>query len=113
MVKYWGFFNSDNVTIDTLYLKDSLLPIVNFDSFSMTINPDGDYRINKANSLSKLDFNAIAQGYSVDIVSNYLFNNGITNYMVEIGGEVAAHDLEIRFPRISLSTVLETSQSNS
>ena len=93
LVKYWGFFNSDNVTIDTLYLKDSLLPIVNFDSFSMTINPEGDYRINKANSLSKLDFNAIAQGYSVDIVSNYLFNNGITNYMVEIGGEVAAKGL--------------------
>ena len=35
-----------------------------------------------------LDFNAIAQGYSVDVVVNFLRNKGIQNAMVEIGGEV-------------------------
>lgn len=37
-----------------------------------------------------LDMNGIAQGYSVDIVSNFFERKGIKNYMVEIGGEVRA-----------------------
>ena len=35
-----------------------------------------------------LDFNAIAQGYSVDVVSDYFDSKGIKSYLVEIGGEV-------------------------
>jgi thiamine biosynthesis lipoprotein len=34
--------------------------------------------------------NAIAQGYSVDIVCDFLNSMGIRNYLVEIGGEVRA-----------------------
>lgn len=90
LVKYWGFYDIDNVVIDTVYIKDSLLPIINFDLFSITSSSNGEKMISKENTSSKLDFNAIAQGYSVDIVSNHLFNNGIVNYMVEIGGEVTA-----------------------
>jgi thiamine biosynthesis lipoprotein len=36
----------------------------------------------------QLDFNAIAQGYSVDVVCRFLDGLGIKNYLVEIGGEV-------------------------
>lgn len=36
-----------------------------------------------------LDFSAIAKGYGVDVVAKVLENNGINDYMVEIGGEVA------------------------
>jgi thiamine biosynthesis lipoprotein len=35
-----------------------------------------------------LDFNAIAQGYTVDVLASYLESNGIMNYLVELGGEV-------------------------
>ena len=38
----------------------------------------------------RIDVNAIAQGYSVDVVSRYLESEGIFNYLVEIGGEVRA-----------------------
>ena len=38
----------------------------------------------------KLNFNAIAQGYSVDVVSNHFRKLGIKDFMVEIGGEVFA-----------------------
>jgi thiamine biosynthesis lipoprotein len=37
-----------------------------------------------------LDVNAIAQGYSVDVVSRYLGSIGLSDYLVEIGGEVMA-----------------------
>lgn len=44
--------------------------------------------VRKKDSRHKLDFNAIAQGYSVDVISNFLEMQGITNFMVEIGGEM-------------------------
>ncbi|NQX91759.1 MAG: FAD:protein FMN transferase [Flavobacteriales bacterium] len=36
----------------------------------------------------KLDFNAIAQGYSIDLIADYLESNGVQDYMIELGGEV-------------------------
>ena len=36
----------------------------------------------------EIDVNAIAQGYTVDIVSNFFHNANVHNYMIEIGGEV-------------------------
>ena len=38
----------------------------------------------------RLDFNAIAQGYSVDLVYRLLASKGIENMIVEIGGELRA-----------------------
>ena len=37
-----------------------------------------------------LDFNAIAQGYSIDVVFDFLESQGIENMMVELGGELRA-----------------------
>ena len=37
-----------------------------------------------------LDFNAIAQGYTVDVLASFLESKGISNYMVEVGGELRA-----------------------
>ena len=31
-----------------------------------------------------------AQGFTVDVISNYLHNAGVENYMIELGGEVIA-----------------------
>lgn len=89
LVKYWGFFNNSNQVIDSTFIKDSLLPIVNFDSIYINQSSESNWIINKSNINSELDLNAIAQGYSVDVVASYLQNNGIENYKVEIGGEVA------------------------
>lgn len=37
-----------------------------------------------------LDFNAIAKGYTVDLVAHYLDQQQVDNYLVEIGGELLA-----------------------
>lgn len=42
----------------------------------------------KLDSLVQLNFNAIAKGYFVDIVADYLEEGGVKNYMVEVGGEM-------------------------
>jgi thiamine biosynthesis lipoprotein len=44
----------------------------------------------KADSNVQIDVNAIAQGYSVDVLSRYLESEGVFNYLVEIGGEIRA-----------------------
>lgn len=36
----------------------------------------------------ELDFNAIAQGYTVDLLAEYFESIGVVNYMLELGGEV-------------------------
>lgn len=42
---------------------------------------------------ASLDFNAIAQGYTVDVIARFLEENGIKRYMVEVGGEIRTRGL--------------------
>ena len=44
--------------------------------------------IKKIDSRCQFNFNAIAQGYSVDVLADFLESKGVENYMVEIGGEL-------------------------
>lgn len=52
--------------------------------------PDGRLIIHKAHGETEIDFNAIAQGYATDIICQFLESHDITNYLVDIGGEVYA-----------------------
>jgi thiamine biosynthesis lipoprotein len=45
-------------------------------------------KVIKQHPALQLDFNAIAQGYSVDVLADFLEKKGIENYMIEIGGEL-------------------------
>ena len=65
---------------------DSLLQFVGFDKIKLNENKT----ISKKYNEMFIDFNAIAQGYSVDVVVNYLMSKGIENAIVEIGGELFA-----------------------
>lgn len=38
--------------------------------------------------LPKLNFNAVAQGYSVDLVASYLYSVGVSDMLINIGGEI-------------------------
>lgn len=84
LVNAWGFGfkNMDNTDSTTI---DSLLKFVDFDAITIEKNIAIKHHKNLM-----LDFNAIAQGYSVDVIADFLADKGIENYMVEIGGEVKA-----------------------
>lgn len=62
---------------------DSLLLYTGMDKFKL----ENEGLLKKIDE-AKLDFNAIAQGYSVDLLAELLKSKGIENYMVELGGEV-------------------------
>jgi thiamine biosynthesis lipoprotein len=49
-----------------------------------------NHQIIKAMPGIQLDVNAIAQGFSVDLVCDFFDREGVKNYLVEIGGEVRA-----------------------
>ena len=84
LVKAWGFGPDDHKNFDIKKL-DSLMSLVGM----RKVKIEND-RLVKSNPAISLDFNAIAQGYSVDVVSDYFEGIGIKNYLVEIGGEVRA-----------------------
>ena len=63
---------------------DSLLNFVGFNK--VDLNPN--HTISKTFQNTYFDFNAIAQGYAVDVVSDFLKFKGIENGIVEIGGEI-------------------------
>lgn len=84
LVNAWGFGWKEGINPDSSTI-DSLLNYVDYKSITFNNN----YLI-KSNKNIVIDFNSIAQGYSVDIVSNYLEKLNINNFLVEIGGEIKA-----------------------
>lgn len=44
--------------------------------------------LRKTKSCIQIDCNGIAQGYSVDVLADFLEKNKIENYLVEVGGEI-------------------------
>ena len=81
----WGFGPSKKMKMEKTKI-DSILKFVGFNLITLK----GD-KIIKKDPRVALDFNAFAQGYSVDVVSEFLNSKGIKNYIVEIGGEVYAN----------------------
>ncbi len=84
LVEVWGFGYESRKHVDK-HIVDSLLPLVGYKKIKIVNN-----KIIKADPRMKIDFNAIAQGYSVDVVGEFLETKGIKNYLVDIGGEVKA-----------------------
>jgi FAD:protein FMN transferase len=82
LIDIWGFGTKDRSKI-TQVLIDSLLPLINYKAVRLKNN-----KLIKDNPAIHIDFNAIAQGYSVDLLANFLESKGIKSYLIDIGGEV-------------------------
>jgi len=84
LVRAWGF-GPDAHRSFTEAKRDSLIKLVGMSKVSL-ING----RLVKTDPRVCLDVNAIAQGFSVDVICRLFDNLGINNYLVEIGGELRA-----------------------
>ncbi len=71
--------------LDTQTL-DSLLQFVGFEK--ITLSKEG--KVIKKHPQIYIDFNAIAKGYGIDCIGNYLSQKGITHFLIELGGEILA-----------------------
>ena len=83
LVQAWGFSFKERQEPDSATL-DALLRAARG-----SVGADGStYRRQYPDT--ELDFNAIAQGYASDLVGRFLGSQGISDYLVDIGGEVVA-----------------------
>jgi thiamine biosynthesis lipoprotein len=82
LVKAWGFGPDSFTRFDSTRV-DSLLEFVGFEKVKLV-----NSRVVKSDERITLDVNAVAQGYSVDVICSLLDSYNIKNYLVEIGGEV-------------------------
>jgi thiamine biosynthesis lipoprotein len=82
LVNAWGFGFKEKMKVDQRVV-DSLLQLVGFEMVKLE-----NGNVSKFDPRVQFDFNAIAQGYSVDLVGGFLLQKGIKNYLVDIGGEV-------------------------
>ena len=88
LVQMWGFsFREQQVLPDdsvALLLSAARQPV------SLTVADNGAYIVHK-HPVTEMDFNAIAQGCMSDMSGEYLLQQGVMNFLVDVGGEVLAH----------------------
>lgn len=53
----------------------------------------GNYLIKKNKNLA-IDVNGIAQGYTVDVLGNYFLAHDISNFIIEVGGEIVTRGVK-------------------
>ena len=84
IVAAWGFSykNGDSITPQ---LIDSLRQLVDY----RKVRIEGG-KVVKDNPAMTLDFNAVAQGYTSDMIATFLDSKGVKNYLVDTGGEIMA-----------------------
>ncbi len=86
LVSAWGFSaKNPHLPPLTSHLIDSLKQLVDYRKVRIE-----DGKLIKENPAMKLDFNAIAQGYTTDLVGALLEAKGIKSYIVDVGGEIFA-----------------------
>ncbi|PCI96506.1 MAG: thiamine biosynthesis protein ApbE [Flavobacteriales bacterium] len=89
LVNAWGF-GFENLNSTDSSTIDSLLHFVDFKQVQ-----SDDKGLSKSKKEIMLDFNAVAQGYTVDVLADLLEVRGIQNYLVEVGGELKAKGLNM------------------
>ncbi len=115
LVNYWGFGPKKKKPqeVDKEAIKN-LISLVDFSEVKKEVSAqDQKLYITKPSKEVQLDFSAIAKGYAVDQLAFLLEQNGIGNYLVDIGGEVKARgfnannkrwSIAVNTPKINTST---------
>ncbi|HUR11561.1 MAG TPA: FAD:protein FMN transferase [Flavitalea sp.] len=83
LVKEWGFGSVKPDQIPDSARIRFLIQCVG--SLQLQIKKDS---LIKKKSCVRIDLNGIAQGYTVDVISKFLEKKNISNYLVELGGEI-------------------------
>ncbi len=87
LINTWGFGPETGFLPDSSYI-DSVKQFVGFNR--LKFNQDS---VIKEDARVQLSFSASAKGYGVDVVANFLEASAVSNYFVEIGGEVRARGI--------------------
>ena len=86
LVNAYGFGPHSNLTKISEVDKDKILLYTGWDKTILT----SKNTIQKKHPKVYFDFNALAKGYTVDLIAEHLRENQILSFLVEIGGEIVA-----------------------
>ena len=84
IVNLYGMGPDSNIQTINKYKIDSVMQYVGLDKVYLN---QQNY-IEKANENVYIDFNAIAKGYSVDLIKDLLIGMNSNNFLIEVGGEL-------------------------
>lgn len=108
---YYGFGENKKPVIDKIINLDSIIPMLDFnlieyDSLNSSIKTKSD--------LISLNFNAIAQGYSVDEIAQLFDQLKIENYFIEVGGELKVKGVnpKNKYWKVGIETPIESLTPN-
>lgn len=86
LVNLWGFGYRETGVEPSAEAVGSLLRLVGIGGCTL----DGEGKVVKKHPGTEFNFSAITKGFGCDLVGEMLHRNGVDNYMVEIGGEIAS-----------------------
>lgn len=89
VVNAWSFGADKNKFLTDSTTINDLMRFVGFNRVMMI-----DNNVNKQPQ-TYIEFNAIAKGYGVDVIADFLERRNINNYLVEIGGEIRASGINM------------------
>ncbi len=84
LINLWDLDKLDSLQIPVAQI-DSVKQFVGWKKIKLENN-----RLYKENNNIQLNMNAIAQGYTVQKIADFLKNEGVQNFILDIGGEVFA-----------------------
>lgn len=91
LVRAWGFGPDGVQQPPSDGVIDSLKPLLDFRGIRFDRT-----RVQKPHKGVQLDFNAVAPGYTVDVLASFFKEKGISNLFIELGGEVYASGVNER-----------------
>ncbi len=86
LINAWGFYKEilgDSIVVDSTKFR-SILNYVGFDKIQLIRDS-----LLLPEKMS-LDFNSIAQGFTVNLIASHLEDRDVRNYLIEVGGEILA-----------------------
>lgn len=88
LINYWGFGYEGHRPVEEVdsFKVDSLLELVGLDRLMDFSKEDIWYLPQNM----QLDFSAVAKGAACDVLGEFFEKRGITNYLIDIGGETLA-----------------------
>ena len=84
LVQAWGFHFKEGVEM-TPEIVDSLKQLVGYRKIKIE-----NGKVIKENPNMTLDFNAVAQGYTTDMIGEFLLSKNVNDFLVDVGGEILA-----------------------
>lgn len=109
LVKTWGFSYKKGLPFPTQNQVYSLRKLIGYRKVQLKNGV-----LVKENPKTEIDFNAIAQGYTVDVMADFLKTKGINDFLVEIGGEVrtAGHNEKGQLWQVGIDKPTEKEEEN-